>query len=419
MRIKEQILFDGSDDFVTVHHLTIHGSNFEIGHKLAELDIERFGTSIDRFTANPVFTKARRVYFQRNYPIHWERVRGGAAAFGVDPDDNRYDFTTLWYNLEVPIRALGCSVAYYPPSTTTSGRGFLSRNYDFSIGTMAELMHLPLPSDVKNRMSPVMSEPYIMEWYPNDGGYASLAIHAFDAFSGTLDGLNSEGLAVSIMADEEAMAQLGPNLEVHSRSVRAIGLHELQVMRLLLDTCATVDDAKEALLTIKQYYAFVPCHYIVADIAGNSFIYENSTGRNVQHIIDGSGQPQVVTNFQVHAHLTPDQMPKGPLTLETNAFWRFQTLVDRITEHEGLFTPNDLKANNACVNIMRLFKELATVAANGNIAANVDSRTLWHSLYDQESRSVEFSFYLGETVGADGTRTERRSDYLKFALDSC
>jgi len=34
------------------------------------------------------------------------------------------------------------------------------------------------------------------------------------------------------------------------------------------------------------------------DRAGDSFVYENSTGRNVQHVIDGGGRPQIVTNFQ-------------------------------------------------------------------------------------------------------------------------
>ena len=220
------------------------------------------------------------------------------------------------------------------------------------------------------------------------------------------------------MADEEAIAELGPNLEEHPGPPRAIGLHELQVMRLLLDTCATADEAKAALLTVKQYYAFVPCHYVVADKAGSSFIYENSTGRNVQHIIDGTGQPQVVTNFQVHKHPTPDQMPKGALTLETNAYWRYQTLVQRISVHGGPFTPDDLKANNACVNTMKLFEEMGADPAYGSIAASVQVRTLWHSLYDQHAGAAEFSFYLGDEVHADGTRTERRSEYLTFALEA-
>lgn len=416
MNVNEQTFFDESDSFMTVHHLTIHGTNFQIGQKLGELAIERYGLVAPHYDANPIYAKARLAYFQNNYPIHRERVRGVAAALGLDPNDARYDLTNLWYNVNVPRPDLGCSVVYYPPSTTVSGGGCLSRNYDFSIGTMAEVMQMPLPPEVNEQSTPVMSEPYIMEWYPEDEGYASIAIHAFDTLSGTLDGLNSAGLVVSIMADEEAMGELGPNLELHMGPPQIIGLHELQVMHFILDTCSTAEEAKEQLLKIKQYYAFVPCHYIVADKAGNSFIYENSTGRNVQHIIDGTGQPQVVTNFQVHKHPTTDQMPKGELKLETNAFWRYQKLTDRISEHQGLFALSDFKANNACVNTMKLFEEMSADPAYGSIAANVKSRTLWHSLYYQESRTAEFSFYLGEELNSDGTRTERRSDYLKFTL---
>ncbi len=276
MNANERTFFGGTDHFMTVRHLTVRGTNFEIGRQLGELAIERHGKSSTSYLADPLYANARRVYFQRHYPIHWERVRGVAAALGLDTEDDRYDLTGLQYNLDVPPPTPGCSVVYYPPSTTATGRGYLSRNYDFSTGSMADLMGAPLPPEFKCQMNPIMREPYIMEWYPEDGGYASLAIHAFDLLSGTLDGLNSAGLVVSIMADEEAMAELGPRLEPHVGSPRVTGLHELQVMRWLLDTCATTDEAKVALLTIKQYYMFIPCHYIIADRAGNSFIYENS-----------------------------------------------------------------------------------------------------------------------------------------------
>jgi hypothetical protein len=255
-----------------------------------------------------------------------------------------------------------------------------------------------------------------MEWYPEDGGYASLGIHAFDTLSGTLDGLNSAGLVVSIMADEEALAALGPNVELHPGSVQATGLHELQVMRWLLDTCATAEEAKEALLTAKQYYFLVPCHYIVADRAGRSFIYENSTGRNVQHVIDGVGTPQVATNFQVHKHPNSDAIPREALSLENNAFWRYARLAQRIAARHKPLTTEDLKANNACVNIQQLLTEMGAGSDGKSAAADVQSRTLWHSLYDQQAKTAEFSFYLGDVVHSDGSRTERRSDYLKFTL---
>lgn len=415
MQVSEQSYFEG-EGFMTVRHLRVHGTNFEIGRRVGELTLQRHGKSPADYLTNPLYARARRAYVRRNYPIHWERVRGVAAAFGLDPNDDRYDLTGIRYNLDMPPQAPGCSVVYYPPSTTATGRGYLSRNYDFPTGTLADLFRIPVPPEVNAQLSPVMREPYIMEWYPEDGGYASLAIHAFETLSGTLDGLNSAGLVVSIMADEEALAALGPNVERHAGSVQATGLHELQVMRWLLDTCATAEEAKEALLTVKQYYFLVPCHYIVADRAGHSFIYENSTGRNVQHVIDGEGTPQVVTNFQVCKHPQGDAKSAEALTIENNAFWRHATLSHRIAKHHAPFTTEDLKANNACVNIQKLLAEIGGGPDGKSVEANVQVRTLWHSLYDQHAKTVEFSFYLGDVVHADGTRTERRSVYIPFTL---
>jgi hypothetical protein len=402
------------DSFMKVRHLAIRGSNFQIGKKLGELQIERANDSLENYRGDPVMIKARRLYFQRHYPIHWERIKGIADAFGADPTDNRYDFSGLPHNVSFPQG--GCSVVYYPPDITSTSSGILSRNYDFSTGTVADAMHMPLDAEVKKQMSPVMSEPYIMEWHPEDGGYASLAIHAFDLVSGTLDGINEKGLTVSIMADEEAIAELGPQMEVDPTSRHVVGLHELQVMRWLLDTCANVEEAKMALLTVKQYYTLVPCHYMIADRVGASFVYENSTGRNAQYITDGDGGPQIVTNFQLYKHPTPDQIPQGPLTLETNAFWRYQKILERISEHEGLFAKDEIKENNAGVDIFKLLQILKSDPKQSSIAAGVDSRTLWHSLYNQNEKTAEFSFYLGEDEGANGVPKERRSKYFKFTL---
>ncbi len=81
--------------------------------------------------------------------MHWERVRGVASAFGLDPEDDDYDLTYLLYNVDMPSPVPGWSVVYYPPSTTITGSGYLSRNYDFSIGTMADVMGIPVPPETK------------------------------------------------------------------------------------------------------------------------------------------------------------------------------------------------------------------------------------------------------------------------------
>ncbi len=55
-----------------------------------------------------------------------------------------------------------------------------------------------------------------------------------------------------------------------------VGLAEQQVVRYLLDTCASAEEAKEALLLAKHYYFFTPCHFMVADRSGAAFVWEHS-----------------------------------------------------------------------------------------------------------------------------------------------
>jgi hypothetical protein len=295
VNVTEQILVGGADCFMTVRHLALRGTNFEIGRAVGALAVERHGHSAERYATEPLYARARRAYFQQHYPIHWQRVRGVAAAFDIDPEDDRYDLSALMYNMDLPRGLPGCSVVYYPPAATATGGGCLSRNYDFSTGALADLVRLPLPPQARAQVPSMMSETYIMEWYPEDGGYATLAIQGCDLLSGTFDGINSAGLVVAILADDEGIARLGPNIEMHLGPPRAIGLHELQLMRLLLDTCTNADEACAALLAAKDLYMFAPLHYIVADRTGASFVYENSTGRNTQYLFAGDGRPQVVT----------------------------------------------------------------------------------------------------------------------------
>jgi len=89
----------------------------------------------------------------------------------------------------------------------------------------------------------------------------------------------------------------------------AAGLGELQTLRLLLDTCGSVAEAKEALLQAKQYYAFVPVHYLIADRFGNAFIWEYSPVHNREHILEDPSKPLVMTNFTLHSRSSDGRPP--------------------------------------------------------------------------------------------------------------
>ena len=246
----------GPDDFLTVRHLRIEGTQLEIGRALAAAAEAAHGAAAaPRPVADPFVERTRRRWFDTNHPIHSMRTRGIAEHFGIDPDDT--EVATDWLGTyEVPA---GCSVAFYPSSGTKDGHGLLSRNFDFPTATFTQIVGLPPIADER----PLAADPWVVELHP-DEGYASIVVGIMDLMGG-MDGINEAGLAVALLADNET-----PDPEPTGRP--QIGLSEQQVVRYLLDRCATVEDAKEALLLAKHYYFFTPCHFVVADRSGAAFV---------------------------------------------------------------------------------------------------------------------------------------------------
>lgn len=389
LEFKEDLVAGGPADASIIRHLVMRGSNFEIGKKLAEIA----GTQLH---SGPIphydrrHTQAQLRYFQKYYPIHLERMRGAAAAFDTDLDNLEVNFGHLFYGLG----SLGCSVVYYPPSTTADGRGVLSRNFDFTTGTIQG-------KKVLTGEISTSSNPYVIEIYP-DRGYASITLCLFDLLGGAVGGINAEGLTVALLADEDVLVEVPPDPAPGPQA----GLAVIQVARYLLDTCANVEEAQEALLEAKMYYLYVPCHFLIADRHGASFIWENSLIMNHGHIISGVGRPQITTNFLLHRHEDLNKLPAEEQRL--GMYNRFRTLRDRIATHDGNFDKDFIKQTNRCV----------MNDESPPPEPYAPNRTLWHALYCPEERSVDIDFYVGEEKDPGNPKSVkiRRSGYRRFSL---
>jgi hypothetical protein len=388
---QDRVVAGGPRDFLEVRHLVLRGSNQEIGQALATLAQERYRlgptASTDRFR-----TRVQRRYIERNYPFLLERMRGVAAAFDRSLTDDAWNFGGLWY----PGGLLaGCSVVHFPPGVTATGTGIVSRDYDFSTGTL----HGTRP---RRGELAATARPYVIEMYP-DRGHASLAICAYDLLSGVLDGINSEGLTVALLADDELLAKF----PMEPAGEDGVGLGVVQTLRFLLDTCATVEEAKEALLLTKQYYELVPVHYLIADRHGKSFVWEYSQSHNREYIVENPGKPLVTTNFSLHRYLEG----KGPPSAKgaRKVCPRYCALAERIAGRSGKLTVPLIKDMHRAVDATR---------PSPKGAARPPLRTLWHALYFPEQRQVQVSFYLGDEADPDrpGKTRIRRSDYLEFKL---
>ncbi|HKR65960.1 MAG TPA: C45 family autoproteolytic acyltransferase/hydrolase, partial [Thermoanaerobaculia bacterium] len=366
-------------DSLEVRHLVLTGTNEEIGRALAEIARDRYGARPEP-PRDALRARAARRYIERNDPILYERMRGVAAAFDQRVDDDAFDYSGLSFtNLKA-----GCSIVHLPPQKTANGKSVVSRDYDFSTGS---LNFGALPPGMLHPTS----RPYLVELHP-DKGYASIAMVAYDLLSGVLDGMNSEGLTVTLAMDDEQFESGA----IEPTYGSATGLGVLQVLRLLLDTCATVEEAKETLLMTKQYYEYVPVHYLIADRFGKSFVWEYSSLHNKEFIIENPGEPLVLTNFTLNKHMDGEKPPSPELAKAECR--RYAFLADRLNQG-GVIGEDVLMATHKKVD------------AVGHETKRPPIRTFWHALYYPEERRARFSYYLRDEPAGIA-----RTDYLEFRL---
>lgn len=360
------------DSYMEVRHIVVKGSNEEIGSALGEIGRKWLDIKLGQYAA-PIFAEARRIYLGRNYPILLKRMRGVAKAYGVPPDGDTYVTSALWYDMA----PFACSTAFFPAAFTTDGHSLFSRNCDFYITTMRDLVGMKSePGD-----HGLFSRNYVMELYP-DEGYPSIVVGSFDLMNGAFDGMNSKGLVVTLLADGD-----GPAIETPPAAGDDFaGLSYFQIARLLLDTCATVEEAKLSILNNKVYFVLDGAHYHIADRSGAAFIFETDKNYNV-HFTDNDAKPQVMTNHAVYKYPDVDKLPAYPPKATYNTYYRYRRLHDFVSEHKGTFSPADAWK--------------AMTVAYGHTSSTAEGagrprplRTIWTLLYDLDDLSIEVKFYL-------------------------
>jgi hypothetical protein len=237
------------------------------------------------------------------------------------------------------------------------------------------------------------ADPWVVELHPTTG-YASIVIGIMDVMGG-MDGVNEAGLSVALLADNETP-------EPEPTGQPCVGISEQQVVRYLLDTCATAREAKEALLLAKHYYFFTPCHFVVADRSGAAFVWEHSPRRNREAIVESDPNRAgrlVCTNHLLHRWPDPALLPddSGPIGTAALTYQRWRTLTASASG-AALVDRDDIREQFAAVRFTAPIEE---------------ARTFWHALYDVEDASAEISFFLHD---ADG-----QSVYgppIRFTLDT-
>jgi hypothetical protein len=169
----------------------------------------------------------------------------------------------------------------------------------------------------------------------------------------------------------------------------AVGLHKVEVCRYVLERCADVDEALDAMRLAKHYYFFHPQHFLIADRSGRSFVYEMSPGRNIERVIWGDGV-QVAPNHLLMRYPTGDDLPAGVDGAAGRTFARFRTLTATFSDRRR-YAPDEIVSMHATIRFVN---------------HGIPIRTPWHVLYEPAAAAMTVSFHV-----RDGEFGEVRSQF--------
>jgi hypothetical protein len=381
----EQVLPLSDEDYISLRHFVVSGSDHEIGRDLGQLGRSDYDVVLQQYD-DPVYARARSDYFEALWPAMAERMRGVADAFDVDADTTDLDLSCLKYDAG----GSGCSAVFIPPSLSADGHAMVGRNYDYFACTTSELSgHDPKPGEL-----PFNKRSYALEMRA-ENSHAFLGLAGLDLLNPWLDGINDAGLFITVLMDPSAPA----SHLIHWGGGRDSGLSQVQMPALLMQTCATVADAKRALLHHRIFAPGAGLHTLIADAEGAATVFEvdHDTGDFV--FTDAAPDlPLVVTNHPVHEYPTRDSFPSFEPTAEHNTFNRMCMLDDAIEQHTGKFTREDLQALINIVNCAFVDQKKAQVGV-----PTAPERTLWTYTADLATKDLVATFYLGDTEPIEGT----------------
>jgi len=397
-------------DYTKPSHIIVEGTNEEIGFALGTLAKNEYGTKLGIYD-DAIYAEARREYLTQNYPVMLERSQGVLRAFGLPADDVVHDGTKLPYDFYGDTRGakdLGatlsfCSAVVLPHEQTDTGAPYVSRNFDWlPLVLWSEVLGQKIPDGAFNSLA----RSFVLEIRPEQG-YKTILVGGHGLLHPVGDGLNEKGLYVTQLADPGAITTLGMPLSGGPNS----GLSVFQAMGMVLNTCATVEEAKIAILRNHVAEVVVGLHLLIADVSGAVTGFEIDHDTQSYRFTDRRvNEPFLCTNHPVHLYPTPDTYPEIDMSREHNTFTRQVLLRDKFATLEAPYKREDATALTDVVH--------CAFADDKKAEAAPRERTLYNINADLSKPEISVRFYLGDVGPIAGTNhmEDRMSDFYTYSF---
>lgn len=265
----------------------------------------------------------------------------------------------------------------------SEGEGFLfGRNYDFFKNPSLVLRSNPKNGYASISTCDLSHLGYGLDKLPDSFASKALCLAAVYA---PMDGMNEKGLCISILALPKQAAWQDTGKPIAGTSI---------VMRLILDRCATVDEAVELVsgLDIRHdQKAGGGYHYLVADAEGNCAAIEFDLFDGWKTMITRKGEGEnamLITNHLLapkYYTTEPDPVFGNP---NSKSWWRYQLASEFLAQRNGVLSVDEAQQ---CLSDVH-WKDL--VWPDGTV-----ENTQWSNVYDQSALTLKLrDWYEYETT---------------------
>ena len=250
--------------------------------------------------------------------------------------------------------------------------GYLfGRNYDFFKNPILVLRTNPRNGYASISTCDLSHLGYKLDKLPESFASKALCLAAVYA---PMDGMNEKGLCISIMALPKQAAWQDSGKPVAGTSI---------LMRLILDRCATVDEALDMVAGLDVRHdqkAGGGYHYLVADAQGNCAAIEFDLFDGWKTMVtrkpDSTNFMLMTNHLLASKYYTtePDPVLGNP---HSKSWWRYEVAYDFLETHNGILT---LDEAGQCLSDVH-WKDL--VWDNGTV-----EDTQWSNVYDQSELTL-------------------------------
>ena len=284
-----------SDRFTVPQKLTIKGTPYEIGLTVGHIGRQTKArlpmlAETDR-ALNREFTDL----YRRIYPHYLEVVRGVAAVYGqpveqIDLGRFERDFTLhLWCDLLQHER-------FY--RATNFGTGDADPNHHCSVASYESDGHqiVGVNFDISS------DRPHYFQTLEMAGTYKVMGHAVYDLTGESVDGINEKGFSLCVASSVSVRrgtdgwvvdTQKYVSREPYPKEPAIVMQH---MMQIVMQTCATVDEALALLRTVRVWLPFhTGFHWLLADATGKSVIVEWSSGDHELVVFDSRGPYELLT----------------------------------------------------------------------------------------------------------------------------